>query len=63
MSVSQVTKGKENKQLNTLDIQSKVIEHQFISEKKNIPIFEYNSPFIENNSQQLFSQNVIEQKK
>ncbi len=63
MSVSQVTKGKENKQLNTLDIQSKVIEHQFISKKKNIPIFEYNSPFIENNSQQLFSQNVIEQKK
>ena len=63
MSVFQVTKEKENIKLNTLDIQSKVIEHQFISEKQNIPIFEYNSPFIENNSQQLFSQNVIEQKK
>ena len=59
MSILQITQGKENQKANILDIQSKVIEHQFISEKKNIPYFEYKNPFVENNSQQLFSQNIV----
>ena len=51
------------KKLQKLDVQSRVIEHQFLSEKQIYPNFEFNNTFFENNNQEIFSQNFIENPK
>ena len=51
------------KKLQKLDVQSRVIEHQFLSEKQIYPNFEFNNTFFENNNQEIFSQNFIDNPK
>ena len=51
------------KKIQKLDVQSRVIEHQFLSEKQIYPNFEFNNTFFENNNQEIFSQNFIENPK
>ena len=61
MSVFQVSRNEKKESL--INIQSKVVEYQVLSEKPLYPIFEFKNNFIENNSPELFSQNIIEQPK
>jgi hypothetical protein len=61
MSVFQVSRNEKKESL--INIQSKVVEYQVLSEKPLYPIFEFKNNFIENNAPELFSQNIIEQPK
>ena len=61
MSVFQVSRNEKKESF--INIQSKVVEYQVLSEKPLYPIFEFKNNFIENNSPELFSQNIIEQPK
>ena len=59
MSVFQTIKIEEEKNRRILDVQSKVIEHQIISEKPNNLIFKNNFSMIENNKE-IYSVNANE---
>lgn len=59
MSVFQVSRNEKKESF--INIQSKVVEYQVLSEKPIYPIFEFKN--IENNSPVLFSPNIIEQPK
>ena len=61
MSVFQVSRNEKKESF--INIQSKVVEYQVLSEKPLYPIFEFKNNFIENNAPELFSQNIIEQPK
>ena len=61
MSVFQVSLNEKKESF--INIQSKLVEYQVLSEKPLYPIFEFKNNFIENNSPELFSQNIIEQPK
>ena len=61
MSVFQLARN--NKKESLIDIQSKVVEFQVISETPLYPSFEHKNTIIENISSELFSQNIIEQPK
>ena len=63
MSVFQTTKTEEKNKKQLLDVQSKVIEHQFISEKKISPNFEFKNVILENTNQELFLHNTLDQPK
>ena len=65
MSVSPLAPIEEEKGKNIpfIDIQSKVVEYQILSEKPVLPLFEYKNNFIENNSPELFYQENIEKTK
>ena len=63
MSIFQLPEKEEEKKKPILDVQSKVCELQFISEKTTYPLFEFKNCFLENNCKELFSQNIIEQPK
>ena len=58
MSVSRFAPIEEEKGKNItfIDIQSKVVEYQVLSEKLALPLFEYKNNFIENNLPELFYQ-------
>ena len=60
MSVFQITNNIEEKKQQLIDVQSKVVEYEILSDKPIIsPLFELKNNFIENNSLELFSQNNI----
>ena len=61
MSVFQVARNYKKESL--IDIQSKVIEFQILSEKPLYPLFKPKNTSIENNSSELLSQNIIDQSK
>ena len=61
MSVFQVSRNEKKESF--INIQSKVVEYQVLSEKPLYPILEFKNNFIENNAPELFSQNIIEQPK
>lgn len=61
MSILQEIRNDKKESL--IDIQSKVVEYQVLSEKSPQPIFELKSMFIENNSPELLSQNIEQTKK
>ena len=51
--------GEKGKIKPLINIQSKVVEYQVLSQKKGFPLFKYKNNFIENNPLKLFSQNNI----
>ena len=51
--------AQNDKKESLINIQSKVVEYQVISEKSMYPLFESKNTIIENNSPELFSQNII----
>ena len=59
MSAFQTIKIEEEKNKRILDVQSKVIEHQIISEKPNNTIFKKNNTINENNKE-IYSTNINE---
>ena len=63
MSIFQIPEKEGEKKKPILDVQSKVCELQFISEKTTYPLFEFKNSFLENNCKELFSQNIMEQPK
>ena len=62
MSYFKATKIENNKKAQILEIQSKVIEHQFLS-KHTSPLFEPDNNLMVNNNQELFSESEIEEPK
>ena len=61
MSILQEIRNDKKESL--IDIQSKVVEYQVLSEKSPQPLFELKNMFIENNSPELLSQNIEQTKK
>ena len=61
MSVSRLApiEEKKGKNIPFIDIQSKVVEYQILSEKPALSLFEYKNNFIENNLSALFYQDNI----
>ena len=60
MSVFQITNNIEEKKQQLIDVQSKVVEYEILSDKPIVsPLFELKNNFVENNSLELFSQNNI----
>ena len=59
MSAFQTSKIEEEKNKRILDVQSKVIEHQIISETPNNSIFKNNNTLNENNIE-IYSSNINE---
>ena len=60
MSVFQTIKIEEEENKRKLDVQSKVIEHQIISDKPNNLILKFNNTINENNKEICSSTNIIE---
>ena len=60
MSHSQTIEDKQIKNISNVDIQSKVVEYQILSNSSN-SFFEFKNAFIGNYSQELFPKNIIEQ--
>ena len=60
MSHSQTIEDKQIKNISNVDIQSKVVEYQILSNSSN-SFFELKKAFIGNYSQELFPKNIVEQ--
>ena len=60
MSHSQTIEDKQIKNISNVDIQSKVVEYQILSNSSN-SFFELKNAFIGNYSQELFPKNIVEQ--
>ena len=62
MSIFQMGHNIEEKKQQLIDVQSKVVEYEILSENQIItPLFESKNNYIENNSPELFPQNIIAQ--
>ena len=61
MSVFHIARNNNKESL--IDIQSKVVDFQVISKKPLYPLIEPKNTGIDNNSPELFPQNIIEQPK
>lgn len=61
MSVFQIIYNEEDKKQQLLDVQSKVVEYEVLSDKSKIfPSFEFKNKFIENNTQELILSNNLD---